>query len=45
MPVGTLVAQQDERARVLVRRIVADKRPLEGKDTTVTIELHNAGNM
>eukprot|EP00887_Chlorella_sp_A99_P002799 scaffold6.g2799.t1 len=37
--------EEDERARVLVRRIVTDKRPLEGKDTTVTIELYNAGNI
>ena len=42
---GLLVGVQDERAKLLVRRIVSDKRPLEAKDTTITIELYNAGNM
>lgn len=27
-----------------VRRAVADERPLEGKQTTVTISVYNAGN-
>ena len=29
---------------LLLRRVVADKRPLEGKPTKVTISLYNAGN-
>ncbi|KAL4457442.1 hypothetical protein ABPG75_012307 [Micractinium tetrahymenae] len=32
-----------ERAVLLVRRSVADERPLEGKQTTVTISIYNAG--
>lgn len=34
----------EERAVLLVRRAVADERPLEGKQTSVTITLYNAGN-
>lgn len=34
----------EERAQLLVRRVVADERPLEGRQTTVTISLYNAGN-
>jgi translocon-associated protein subunit beta len=34
----------EERAILLVRRAVADERPLEGKQTTVTISVYNAGN-
>lgn len=32
-----------ERALLLVRRSVADERPLEGKQTTITISIYNAG--
>lgn len=32
-----------ERAVLLVRRSLADERPLEGKQTTVTISIYNAG--
>lgn len=34
----------EERAHLIVRRTVADERPLEGKQTTVTISIYNAGN-
>lgn len=34
----------EERATLIVRRVVADTRPLAGKQTTVTISLYNAGN-
>ncbi|KAI7843868.1 hypothetical protein COHA_002417 [Chlorella ohadii] len=34
----------EERAILLVRRAVADERPLEGKQTTVTISVYNGGN-
>ncbi len=32
------------RAFLLVRRHVKDKRPLEGKETRIIIELYNSGN-
>lgn len=35
----------EERAILVIRRTLADERPLEGKQTIVTIQLHNAGNM
>lgn len=34
----------EERAVLIVRRVLGEKRPLEGKQTTVTISLYNAGN-
>ena len=34
-----------ERAFLLVRRVVSEDRPLEGKPVTVTIEVYNAGAM
>lgn len=33
-----------DRAFLIVRRVVADKRPIQGKTTTVTVELYNAGS-
>jgi hypothetical protein len=33
-----------EQAFLLVRRHVKDPRPLEGKETTITIELYNSGS-
>ncbi|PSC69075.1 Translocon-associated subunit beta [Micractinium conductrix] len=35
--------EDEERAVLLIRRVVADERPLEGKQTTVTISIYNAG--
>lgn len=32
-----------EKAVLLIRRTVADERPLEGKQTTITISIYNAG--
>lgn len=33
-----------DRALLLVRRVVSEERPLEGKQVTVTISIYNAGN-
>ncbi|EFN58918.1 hypothetical protein CHLNCDRAFT_140871 [Chlorella variabilis] len=35
--------EDEDRATLIVRRVVADERPLEGKQTTVTISIYNAG--
>ena len=32
-----------ERAFLIVRRVVSDARPIEAKTSTVTVEVYNAG--